>query len=65
MKTRTEKVQSIQVHAHCENCGSEMKWDGRELTIYPPLYPHTCIQCGRTENLKRVYPCIEYVKQEG
>lgn len=35
-----------------------MKCGSRVLACYPPLYPSTCEKCGKTENLRDLYPRI-------
>ena len=32
-------------------CGSEMKYTGREKTIYPVLYVYKCNKCGEEKNI--------------
>ncbi len=55
MKRRFQEAVLYQVFAECD-CGGIMVWDGRELTSYPPQYPHTCEECGKSESLGKIYP---------
>ena len=56
---RREKVKVYAVHWDCQ-CGGEMVPTGMVLTVHPPLYPHTCDQCGRSANAGRTYPYTDY-----
>lgn len=61
METK-EGVKAIRVRLICktEKCGNEMLFTGTALMCNPPLYPHKCPKCGRTENVHVIYPYIEW-----
>lgn len=56
-----QEVKTYKVHYMCDdkNCGGEMQPTGLCLTSMPPLYPHTCSQCGISKNFPDTYPYIE------
>jgi len=74
MRKQAKDVHTVSVKAMCDGatrivdghrvltgtCGGELVFQNITLTMNPPMYPHTCNQCGRTENLDAVYPRIEY-----
>ena len=51
----------MQIDMTCEACESGlMRPTGLTLTSLPPLYPHRCTGCGRTETYQVTYPSIGY-----
>lgn len=74
MKKQIKDVHTVQVIARCDAqtivrdgarqltgpCGGELIFTNVTLTMNPPVYPHKCNRCGRTETLDQIYPCIEY-----
>lgn len=52
-----EKITEIViVENRCQSCGGALKYSGVVLTVDPPLYPHTCKQCGESVNLSAISP---------
>ena len=58
METK-KKVHQYEIDKKCE-CGGEMRPTGLCLTMKPPLFPHTCNKCGKTETYNVTYPYIKY-----
>lgn len=63
---KTFNVVPIGIKYTCEFCGEgEMKYDPQPITTAllsnPPLHPHTCTKCGKTMQLPKMYPYIEWV----
>lgn len=45
----------------CPVCmGGYMKQTGTLFLTNPPIYEHTCENCGQTQEFKKQYPSIEY-----
>jgi hypothetical protein len=44
----------------CDECDLEMVQAGGALMSYPPKYPHNCLKCGNTENLRERYPTVRW-----
>ncbi len=57
------QVKAIREILICDFCGEEMKFEGRVLTTFPPLYPHRCNSCGKSEIMKKVFPGIGYEEE--
>lgn len=65
----TFPVKPIGVRYICEFCGDgEMVVDptgeAPSLMTNPPLIPHKCTKCGETMHLQRMYPFIEWQREE-
>ncbi len=61
MPEKETEVKPVSVALECE-CGGNMKYTNKELTSYPPKYPHKCEKCEKVENaIGRAYPYIKYV----
>jgi hypothetical protein len=49
---RRQKVDTFIEHLYCDDCEDvKMVWNHMELTSDPAQYPHTCPECGKTENI--------------
>lgn len=61
MFTEESEVRPFNVRALCsvEGCYEELVYQNFVYTTYPPQYPHRCSN-GHIENLRKVYPLIEY-----
>lgn len=53
------KVEPFRVEAFCD-CGGELEQKGFYYPTDPPMYPHACKDCGKTEILDNTYPRIVY-----
>ena len=62
MQRKLIEVRTFNVTLMCD-CGGEMRTNGITLTTNPPMYPHTCTACGRTDTLTgECYPTTETVE---
>ena len=60
MSELKQEVKTYMVKKQC-SCGGFFEYKSNlALSTYPPLYPHTCDICGRTEAFYCIYPKIEY-----
>lgn len=57
-----KEVRTYTEYAICEKdyCGAIMKPTGECLMSDPPQFPHTCVECGNTQNFRVRYPNIVY-----
>ena len=56
VRTRHEVI-GVRSRYFCDHCGDgELFHTGEVLTVYPPLYPHRCDNCGKDSSLDRPYP---------
>lgn len=53
----------VELHLHCDNCCTEMEFDGNVLMSDPPQFPHTCPKCGKKQIMDAQYPHIEYERK--
>jgi len=56
---KAEKVDTYLERVYCE-CGEEMKYSNVELTSNPPQYPHKCLKCEKSKNMRQRYPRVSY-----
>lgn len=50
MTVKTTPMQAVKVTLECDDCEVEMRFDNFALTSDPPIFPHTCPNCGRKHN---------------
>lgn len=62
MGERRTKLVPVRVDILCPKCEGEMMPDGTVLTVYPPLYPHTCqrVGCGHRQSFTTHSGAIVY-----
>ena len=53
----------VELHLHCDKCGTEMEFEGKVLISDPPQYPHICPKCGTKKIMEAQYPHIEYERK--
>lgn len=44
----------------CDQCGGQVKFDGRTLLVDPPKYENVCAGCGRVYVLDKPYPTTTF-----
>lgn len=59
MITKKYKV-PVELHYHCDECGTEVEPTGQILTSDPPKFIHKCPKCNKEVWLDHSYPCIVY-----
>jgi RNase P subunit RPR2 len=56
-------VKPVKVKMLCEHCTMGYLYsNGIRLPINPPLYVHTCENCGFGKYFEKEYPYIEYME---
>lgn len=64
-KTESTPMEVVRVRWVCgDECDGEMKAGNFSYSCNPPLYPHDCDKCGRSENSHIRYPTLEYRTKE-
>jgi hypothetical protein len=54
-------IQPVKVEFQCPECHiGKLESTRKQLMSNPPLFEHHCINCGRSRNLPKIYPTIEY-----
>ena len=53
---KRRELKTYEVREFHDDCGGEFEFEGIELTVYPPLYPHHCNKCNARANFREVYP---------
>lgn len=63
MKEVINEVKTFEIRAYCDECGEELKNDGRAYATAPYSYPYFC-KNGHKEVSTKVYPHLkhEYIK---
>lgn len=54
------KIDTYRETLMCNDCGTEMLWDGRKMASYPPQYLYECPKCGFREVLTVQLPRTIY-----
>lgn len=55
----------VEMHLHCDKCGTEMEFEEKVLMSDPPQFPHVCPKCGERQIMNAQYPHIEYERKVG
>lgn len=61
-KNRVVTYQNVFICSECNE--GEMFPNGIVKPSFPPKFTHECSRCGNSEDLGRVYPYVEYEREE-